>query len=131
VNGIIIRLKSPISILIKMITLLVDEAYAFDYMAILEIKAKQMGSQNQSERLSECQNHIKQQISLELWEAIISSTEYKDLVTINEKVFWAVEQARYGSISAKEVDSANMERFFCKQRLQNKFFVSSTTETKT
>jgi hypothetical protein len=34
----------------------------------------------------------------------------------------AVEKARYGNITAKEVDDLNMKRFYCKKNLQKKFF---------
>ena len=53
------------------------------------------------------------------------------MIAINQKTFDAVEKARYGEISAKEVDSANMERYYAKVNLQNKFFSNKVTEQKT
>jgi len=47
------------------------------------------------------------------------------LVDVNLTTFEAVEKARYGEISAKEVDDLNMKRYHCKITLQNKFFPST------
>jgi len=33
--------------------------------------------------------------------------------------------SHYGNISAKEVDNSNMERFYAKVKLQNRFFPNS------
>ena len=103
-----------------MINLLVDEAYAFDYLSILDIK-KTINSQNQKMYL-DCFDNLKKQIDEKIFLQIISSKEYVDLLLTNKEVFDAVEQARYGNISAKEVDQKNMKRYYAKQRLQNKFF---------
>jgi hypothetical protein len=53
------------------------------------------------------------------------------MVAINQKTFDAVEKARYGEITAKEVDSVNMERYYAKVDLQNKYFLNKVTEQKT
>jgi len=53
------------------------------------------------------------------------------MVSVNKKTFDAVELARYGNISAKEVDSANMERHYAKIALQKRFFLTNLTEQKT
>ena len=47
------------------------------------------------------------------------------------ETFDAVEKARYGSISAKEVDELNMKRYYSKVALQKKFFSSEILEQKT
>jgi len=105
-----------------MINLLVDEAYAFDYLSILGIK-KTINSQNQTMYL-ECLDNLSKQIDEKIFFQILSSSEYMNLLLTNQEVFDAVEQARYGNISAKEVDEKNMKRHKAKQQLQNKFFSS-------
>ena len=106
-----------------MINLPVDEAYAFDYLSILFIK-KDI-SDHCFNMWTQCSDNIKKQIDDNLWHEIINSSEYLDLIAINKNVFDAVEKARYGTISAKEVDEKNMQRYYQKIRLQNKFFTNS------
>ena len=112
-----------------MINICVDEAYAFDFLSILEIK------KNRSEQAMinwhNCFNYLKAQLPSDLFTLIINSHEYRDMITINQKTFDAVEKARYGNISAKEVDDVNMERHYAKIALQNKFFPNKITEYKT
>jgi hypothetical protein len=109
-----------------MISLLVDSAYAFDYLAILQIKMqkypkKELAKFRQlSETYEECLNYIGSQI--DNLEEILESVEYKKLKEANIKTFNAVEEARFGNISAKEVDDCNLERFEAKNRLQSRFF---------
>ena len=112
-----------------MINICVDEAYAFDFLSVLEIK------KNRSEQAMinwhNCFNYLKAQLPNDLFVLIINSNEYRDMVAVNQKTFDAVEKARYGQITAKEVDDANMERHYAKIDLQNKFFSNKITEYKT
>ena len=62
---------------------------------------------------------------------IINSEEYKNMVQTNKVTFDAVEKARYGNITAKEVDEANMLRHKRKLELQVKFFDNNLMEYKT
>jgi hypothetical protein len=114
-----------------MICLYLDESYAFDYLTILYIKSKTNPSL--IDQVNQCEKLLKQQINNnELWQKIITSEEFKYLSRINQEVFWAVDAARYGSISAKEVDAKNMQRYHAKKALQEKFFPSDPlTEYKT
>jgi hypothetical protein len=112
-----------------MINLLVDECYAFDYLAILEVK-KNKNAKN-LHNWQQCKNHLELQL-ITLFDTIINSEEYKKLYEANEKTFDAVEKARYDLISAKEVDDCNGKRFIAKKELQEKFFPDSRiTERKT
>lgn len=113
-----------------MINILVDEAYAFDYLAVLEIK-KDL-SQSAHKAWVMCKEYMMKQFDILIWESIILSKEYKNLIDINKEVFIAVDAARYGNISAKEVDTKNMQRYHAKKALQEKFFPSDPlTEYKT
>lgn len=109
-----------------MISIIVDEAYAYDYLCILSVK------ENNWEYHDSTYNIIKLQVGEKLHYEIIASEEYAKLWEANRKTFDAVEQARYHDISAKEVDECNMERYRCKIALQNKFFPQKKVEeTKT
>ena len=107
-----------------MVKISLDEGYAYDLLAICEVKIlKNIENANINYDLifNELQNQIGQKHS-----EILLSQEYKNLLKANYETFDAVEEARYGAISAKEVDSLNMLRFFRKKDLQLKFFPEST-----
>ena len=108
-----------------MLDLKVDEGYAFDYLSILHVKNKKINSEKTSILYTSCHINLEKQINdNKLWNKIISSEEYIKLIYSNLKTFNAVEQARYGTITAKEVDDLNMERFYAKKQLQDKFFLN-------
>ena len=113
-----------------MLNLPVDPSYAFDYLSILYLK-EEINPSIVSLRMH-CEKCLESQINPQLWEQIISSEEFQSLIDTNREVFRAVELARYGDISAKEVDDKNMSRFYAKKRLQDKFFPNNPlTEWKT
>lgn len=112
-----------------MINLLVDEAYAFDYLSILNVK-KNINPESQL-NWENCFSHMEKQLGAEKMSQIIHSKEYQNMIEANQITFDAVEKARYGSITAKEVDDANMLRYKKKCELQKKFFNSNMKEIKT
>lgn len=113
-----------------MLNLPVDPSYAFDYLAILYIK-EEINSSLITLRMH-CEECLKSQLDPKLWEQILFSKEFQNLIDVNREVFRVVELARYGNISAKEVDNKNMSRYYAKKILQDKFFPNNpTTEWKT
>ena len=103
-----------------MVKLSLDEGYAYDLLAICEVKISKdikNAKLNYDLFFSELQEQVKDK-HLE----ILNSKEYKELLKANNETFDAVEKARYETISAKEVDSLNMKRYNCKKNLQLKFF---------
>lgn len=106
-----------------MILLPVDYGYAFDVLsiALVKVQKKILNSENWYEKISKS---ISDQIGENLFNLIMSSKEFENLHISNLKTFDCVEKARYesNSISAKEVDDCNMERYYCKVNLQKKFF---------
>jgi hypothetical protein len=112
-----------------MINLSVDEAYAFDYLSILHVK-KELNSKL-TLTWEACFSHIEKQVSSDLMNKVVNSDEYKNMIEANQITFNAVEKARYGSITAKEVDEANMLRYKRKLELQARFFNNKLTEIKT
>lgn len=111
-----------------MISLIVDEAYAFDYLSILAIK-KDFSEQNL--RLwFECEQNLKRQFSESDWLRIIESKEYKAIVDANKKTFDAVDKAKTNDVTAQYVDYCNYERYLAKKQLQETFFSKSISEFK-
>jgi hypothetical protein len=105
------------------ISILVDLGYAFDYYSILDIKTK-LGLQDES-KINAIKTNLIEQLTLENFTAIVDSQEYKDLLHANKKTFDAVEKARFGNITAKEVDDCNMLRYNAKINLQRAFAETS------
>lgn len=105
-----------------MITILVDEGYAYDYLSILTVKNKKINTEKTLAAKNSCNEHILDQVGEQKHLEILYSEEFEDLFNVNSETFDAVEKARYGQITAKEVDDLNMKRYNCKVALQNKFF---------
>ena len=117
-----------------MINLHVDESFAFDYLSILMVKLKKKADEQNAKNVSVCKEHLQKQIGQELMDKILSSQEFIDLVDANELVFDLVEKARYdfpATVTAKDVDAGNMERYFAKKNLQKTFFNNELAEVKT
>jgi len=112
-----------------MINLEVDEAYAFDYLSILQVKNDLFPSEYKMAAYEKCFLFLKEQ--LENYNSIINSEEYKNLYEINKVTFDLVNQVRNNiPITAKSVDDANMERYYCKLALQKKHFSNELVEQK-
>ena len=105
-----------------MISILVDEGYAYDYLSILTVKSKKINTEKTLAAKNSCNEHILDQVGEQKHLEILYSKEFEDLFNVNFETFDAVEKARYGEISAKEVDDLNMKRYNCKVALQSKFF---------
>lgn len=105
-----------------MIAILVDEGYAYDYLSILYVKNDLIKNPKTKDAQKACEEYISNQVGEDKHAKIISSNEFKNMYEVNLKTFNAVEKARYGKISAKEVDNLNMDRYKMKILLQNKFF---------
>jgi hypothetical protein len=106
-----------------MVKISLDEGYAYDLLAICEVKISKK-IKNAEVNYNSIFNELKDQIQNKHIE-ILKSEEYNELLKANQQTFDAVEEARYGSISAKEVDLLNMKRYECKKNLQLKFFPNS------
>jgi len=109
-----------------MINLKVDEAYAFDYLAILKVKKDLLNSEKNNSNYYECREYLKSQIDDDAsWGKIENSIEFFNLIKANTETFEAVELARYGTTTAKHVDDCNMNRYKAKVDFQKTFFPQS------
>lgn len=111
-----------------MINLNVDEAYAFDYLSILFIKRER--NPNSFDAWNNCSNFLKNQLGDELFNSIINSKEYSDMIDANLKTFNMVDLAKEDKCTARDVDVCNYERYKAKINLQNSFFDNKITEVK-
>lgn len=111
-----------------MINILVDEAYAFDYLSILDIKKNKTPSGYDA--WLKCYTHLQNQFDSNKWFSMIYSQEYIDMVSANLLTFEAVDKAKNNNVSAKYVDECNYQRHLAKQNFQKKFFNSDLSEKK-
>ena len=111
-----------------MINILVDEAYAFDYLSILEVKKQKSSISNDA--WANCYIHLQNQFDNEKWLYIINSKEYENMIKANELTFDAVDKAKNNEVTAQHVDYCNYQRHTAKQNFQKKFFTSDLSELK-
>ena len=113
-----------------MITIQVDEAYAFDMLAILELKKNRSEADETNYDLF--LSNISRQVGMTLTGDIMISDVYEDLLRANKEVFDYVEQICAGdSLDAAIVHNSNMKRFHLKKKLQASFFGGDLNERKT
>lgn len=112
-----------------MISLLVDESYAFDFLSILEVKYEYKRLDSIEQSISQCKSHIAQQLG-PLFDIIINSPEYKALRDANRNTFKVVDLAKIDHVKASDVDYSNLLRCKARDALQNKFFTTKNTEIK-
>jgi hypothetical protein len=111
-----------------MIKINVDEAYAFDYYSILELKFK---NGYISKDVVQCtKDDLCSAIGLELVNTILLSEEYRNLMNANQITFDAVDKAKTDEVTASYVDKCNYQRMLAKKSLQNAFFSTPLSETK-
>jgi len=111
-----------------MVQLTVDEAYAFDYYSILELKLK--NNFIPQETLNITKNDLINNLGETLVEEILNSDEYQKLLNSNQITFEAVDKAKEDLVTASYVDKCNYNRMLSKKSLQNKFFNTQLSETK-
>ena len=111
-----------------MINILVDEAYAFDYLSILEVKKQKSSASNNA--WVKCHAHLQKQFHSEKWMSMLCSKEYKNMIKANELTFNAVDKAKNNEVTAQYVDHCNYQRHVAKQNFQKKFFNSELSELK-
>tara|TARA_Y100000034_G_C6748419_1_gene332507 strand:+ start:279 stop:647 length:369 start_codon:yes stop_codon:yes gene_type:complete len=110
-----------------MIKMTVDEAYAFDYYSILQIKFENDTIQHDTVEI--IRHDIISQIG-EVFHEVLRSKEYANLLKANKETFEAVDKAKIDDVLASFVDKCNYKRMLAKKALQERFFSSPLSETK-
>jgi hypothetical protein len=113
-----------------MLNLPVDEAYAFDYLAILLVKgAHGLDTQHEHEG---CRRQLAHQMEWRQFAGVCASEEFHALVRVNEALYQACERLRSGHpVTTAEMDRLNLQRWEAKQLLQRLWFASPLQELKT
>lgn len=115
-----------------MIKISLDEAYVFDLLSIYQVKSDKSDIDKKRKLLvilTELSQEIISQVGYQKYSTIVNSDEYIDLIKLNREIFDLVDRASESEIS-KETADKNLERYYTKIKLQNKFFESEITETK-
>lgn len=115
-----------------MLIISLDEAYVFDLLSIYQVKINKSEGDKKFKSIKSYDNLKKEiinQIGSSKFVSIIDSTEYKNLIFINQKVFELVDRANESELSKITAD-ANYERYLEKIKLQNKFFDNELDEIK-
>ena len=112
-----------------MITLIVDESYAFDFLSILEVKYEYKKLPQLAGSILQCKAHLKEQLK-DLFDVIMQSNEYKNLYEANKNTFKVVDLAKTDDVKASDVDYSNLLRCQARNQLQEKFFSSKNSEVK-
>jgi len=115
-----------------MIQVYVDEAAAFDMLAIMALKKDKA---NGNANYEDFKDDLIDVLGIVQLDDILDSEEYSSLIMANKAVFElidrVVDDVGY-TIPALTVHNANMSRFYAKKALQEKFFGPNTlTEQKT
>jgi len=111
-----------------MVNLLVDEAFAFDYIAILKLKADK-GYIDRVD-IQKSFDHLEEQIGSDLFKTILESDQFRHLYEANSVTFDAVDAAKEDKMLASEVDKTNYFRMLAKTELQERFFDTKLQEVK-
>ena len=115
-----------------MLKISLDEAYVFDLLSIYKVKIDNSSDHKKIKLIESYQllsTEIINQIGQKLFDEIINSIDYKDLIFSNQNVFDLVDRADESELSKITAD-ANFNRYMKKISLQNKFFKNKLTEVK-
>lgn len=104
-----------------MINLPVSEAYAFDYLSILMVKAF-VPLPSAADEFAKCRDELANQLGWDMVWTVLRSWEYSALHKANADVWNMVAKAAKDECKASEVDAANQRRFKAKKDLQERFW---------
>ena len=109
-----------------MIKISVDEAGAYDLLAILSIKCAKTTDGPASKAWSRLSRELIEQLGSKHFE-VTHSNEYLNMFEANNRVFNLINELKSASpnMPASIVDEANYCRYLCKQALQARFFPDS------
>lgn len=100
-----------------------DFGYAFDYLAILELK--NLKGLSSDSIVNEVKDVLAVQLSDFMFDLVYSSQEYAECLRVNTQVFEAVDKAKKDEVPASIVHALNHQRYLAKTALQKKFFSDS------
>lgn len=110
-----------------------DWGAIFDILSIYNVKINicdGLKKEQNFQNFKQLENEIREQIGVKLFNEIVGGKEYQDLYDANLHTFKKVEEAQKTIGLAKEIDSANYQRFLKKISLQKKYFNNEIKEVK-
>ena len=116
-----------------MLKISLDEAYVFDMLAVFEVKLKKLTGEKllmTSQAYSDMVEEVIQQIGIDKYNEITKSSEFKNMIDINMKIFELIDEIQNDTGLAKITDDANIERHIAKKIFQKTFFETELTEVK-
>lgn len=99
-----------------------DPAHGFDALSVLEVKIKKGGGPKAIQNFNLHADHTIEQIGSELFNEIMLSPEYAEMVSVNKSLFEKVDAVKINPCLGKEVDDLVEIRNLTKKKLQKKFF---------
>ena len=112
-----------------MIKVSVDEAHAFDMLAISIVKKNKNSSEINISNFLNLENEIKKQVG-KIYDSILDSSIFLKLIKINTEIFDAVDLVKEDKVLGSTVDKLNYQRFLAKKEIQNIYFKNSLSEQK-
>lgn len=108
-----------------MIEILVDEAYAYDMLSILEIKLSKKHDDDNFNNFIRLNNRLANHSGSH--KKILDSQEYSELYQTNLALFNYIDKIKTNPCieDGVWVDNMNYQRFVYKKQLQEKFFPSN------
>ena len=116
-----------------MIKISLDEAYVFDMLSVFDVKIKKFDGEKLAktvEKFADMREEVIEQIGDHKYNQIVSSEEYQNMISANQKVFDLIDESKNDTGLAKITDDANYDRHIAKMALQKRFFESNLTEFK-
>lgn len=104
-----------------MINLPVSEAYAFDHLSILTVKAE-ADLPGAKQQVADCLDLLSSQIGWDEVCEVVKSREYVNLRESNMICWNLIEKAMRDECKASDVDFANQRRYAAKKALQERFW---------
>jgi len=108
-----------------MIKISLDEAYVFDLLSIFQVKINNFTGEKLEKTIQAMSNLIEEivdQIGKDLYDQIVNSVCYEELVAANQYVFDLVDQSKENDQLAKITDDANYARHIKKNGVAKTFF---------
>lgn len=106
-----------------MILLPVDEGYAYDFLAICQVKYEK-GVQ-EKHVFDFYSDSLRKQVGVGAHRIILESPEYAECVRVNTVTFDRVDDAKADRVKASVVHNFNNDRYIAKKNLQRRFFPDS------
>lgn len=112
-----------------MIKIEVDEAYAYDVLSILYVKAEKQYDYDAIRKdvyapFFKMNGYIEEQLNNVHFQ-VMASKQFANLVAVNKSIFEFLEDIKKREPlreDAIKIDGLNYQRYLCKQELQEKFF---------